>query len=190
LTTSWLVSAVDSQLREVLAERPEFGLLHRIDETLGRCELLVLRFSEGELRHEVTRELDREVEYELVSELVPLFPPLGALALGEVVAKREERTLRAASRFVGQALVELSLAEASLGPKQVHLLQIGRHRVELDVRSHADTLDRNVARREVLGDRELQRRTAGDVREHQLNRTFAERPLPDDDGAIVVLQRT
>ena len=134
--------------------------------------------------------LDREVELKLVLDVAAELADLRALALRQIVAELEKRTVVVALGVAGQALRQIALAQRRLRAEQIHLQRIRGHRIQLDVRHHADALNRNVSRREILRDRELERGAVGrDPRKHQLHGALAERGLPDDHRTLVVLER-
>ena len=114
---------------------------------------------------------------EVLVRIAAALAQLAALLLGQVVPHASRR---AARRRCARAFERLRERSRSLMPsgvdREVHLERVDRHRVELDVRRHADALDRDVARLgEVLRDRELERRLVRQVGEDELHAALAER---------------
>ncbi len=102
---------------------------------------------------------------------------LAAERLRQVVANDFLRllTLADARLRTGSARDQQLLDRASVD-REVHLLRVGRHRIELDVGRHTGAADRDVARLgEVLRDRELQRRAIRKLGEDELRETLTER---------------
>ena len=157
--------------------------------------------------------LRRELEASVVGGAASAAVPLQrlrdlVLLLVEQVAELERRLLdaRASSPSAAapsacpappgfdEVAVEVRLAHRARRREQVHLLLQRAAREEQHVRRDADLLDRDVTRGEVLRDGELQRgllpRAGGVVQvvEH-LHRALAEGLTPDDERALVVLER-
>ena len=107
----------------------------------------------------------------------------------QVVADHVRRLLAVVRAAVREVRGEVRLAQVAAVDEQVHVLGVDRHRLNLDVGHDADALDRDVARREVLRDGELERPAVVVVAIQDLDRALAERALADDQRAVVVLER-
>ena len=121
----------------------------------------------------------------------PRLAQLLALVLGQVVAEHDGAALRgrALRGLVGQVRAQIRLAQVRLVDGEVHVLGVHGHRVDRDVRRDADALDGEVPRRQILRDGQLERRAVFLVVVEDLHRALAEAGLPDDERAVVILER-
>ena len=158
-----LVLALAPVDAELLAARPRRGAisLSRVacDHRLGVAQQLAAAGARG-----LRQQLAREAGQELVLVLV-LLEVLGArlaqalARLGRQVVAQTTSPASAPScaRAWVRCAAQVGLAQVAAVDEQVHVVAVDRHRVDLDVGHDADALDRDVARREVLRDGELER---------------------------------
>src|SRR5262249_23274854 len=139
------VGPVDAEWLEVGPDLLELARLRLGDELLRRAHLLE-SLAVGHAGDEIARELHREVFAREVGpeDLVGIAAAVAELAperLRQVVAHGLGGLLAFARPGVREAAREIALLRHAGVDREIHLLGVGRHRIELDVGGDTGALD-------------------------------------------------
>ena len=204
----WRLRPVDADLRERLLElrglldqTPVEERTRRGEDRAAAGELGCLTPSDGTC---LRQQIARETNFRVLNEVLGLRRVLALLRVGHVLClapplRRRFQIVDGLDRTIGRAhalrahrlaLLEILLARraARLGVPAERLALLDPDGLGHQVGRDAHLLDRDVARREVLRDRELERGAVVVVVEH-LHGALAEGRAADDHGAVEVLER-